>query len=359
MALEHSPSAAITLPPELVKHVVDYVGNVNRLIEGFADNEARLARKEEIRHLSVCALTCVYWAHICREKIFEIIMLQSPSDLREYRSMAFTSPSPRFLPMSDYLLCLICVYTCNHYMWFYGVSGLVIKLRESQRKNRVANVHFRVHRQEPEPPEGEASQLQQSPLRHLSYALPRSPPTFPLRNDGGSLMTALGNIRVRDMTELKKPIVDAGGLWGGQGMSYYVSMEAVTWDTPTSVEMETLASSHFSQHTGTFSDISDDLLPSASATGCTDDVMVVAIQLHTWANMPSRIRRNRTLRSSFSVLIPDYPCMLSIFQDLYTDAQASGIAQGYRIFVQQADTGFFTLWMSTMFGSEIGASTRT
>ena len=61
-------SIAAGIPPELFKNILAFVGDDNRLgnngtFDAFPYNNPA-TRREEMQHLSVCALTCVYWAQL-------------------------------------------------------------------------------------------------------------------------------------------------------------------------------------------------------------------------------------------------------------------------------------------------------
>ena len=74
-----------TIPPELFKVILFYVckhaiGLLDPLL-------AMPNRKEAVRDITVCSLTCLYWARIYREAIFDRISIKSYEDLRAFPSL--------------------------------------------------------------------------------------------------------------------------------------------------------------------------------------------------------------------------------------------------------------------------------
>ena len=83
-----APSLAASIPPELFKSILVYVGDEERLDNHHIFNTASpehvsavAARRDEMRHLSAYTLTCVYWAQLTRGRMFECLILRSSKDM--------------------------------------------------------------------------------------------------------------------------------------------------------------------------------------------------------------------------------------------------------------------------------------
>ena len=64
------------IPPELFENILSFVGDDNRL-HLLTEPLDLAARRGEMKHLSACAATCVYWARLTRWHMFEHIVVQS------------------------------------------------------------------------------------------------------------------------------------------------------------------------------------------------------------------------------------------------------------------------------------------
>ncbi|KAI0084294.1 hypothetical protein BDY19DRAFT_541316 [Irpex rosettiformis] len=102
-SLSRMSSLGASIPPELFEHILVYVGDEDRLWNG----KDPMARREEMKHLSACALTCVYWAQLTRWRMFYRLVLRSAKDINDLRSL------------------LQIYYKLGDIPWFHNVSGLV------------------------------------------------------------------------------------------------------------------------------------------------------------------------------------------------------------------------------------------
>ena len=130
-----SESLAASIPPELFRDILAYVGDEARL--GF-DKYLRFsssldpdARREEMKHLSACASTCVYWAQLTRERMFEHLILRSSKDMYGLLSLLRAPQSPRIPPICNILGDLYVYYTLGDHPWFHNLAGLPSRYRIS------------------------------------------------------------------------------------------------------------------------------------------------------------------------------------------------------------------------------------
>ena len=127
-----SESLAASIPPELFKNVLAYVGDecllVNTdMLDTTSPNHvsAIAARRDEMRHLSACTLTCVYWAQLTREHLFQRLILRSSKDMSGLLSFIHAPQSPRIPPICDILRYLFVYYTLGDQPWFHNLAGPV------------------------------------------------------------------------------------------------------------------------------------------------------------------------------------------------------------------------------------------
>ncbi|KAI0092282.1 hypothetical protein BDY19DRAFT_590732 [Irpex rosettiformis] len=156
-------SLAESIPPELFKNILIYVGDEGRL----EPCEDPTARREEMRHLSACSLTCVYWAQLTRKRMLDTLVLRSGKDLYGLRLLHRASSSDRLPSIGELLRELAIFYKLGDLPWFHNVSGLV-----ASGLNRV---YF--HVLGPVPPAFTAGNTRRSVLHPLFFAVPR---VFPM-----------------------------------------------------------------------------------------------------------------------------------------------------------------------------------
>ncbi|KAI0092283.1 hypothetical protein BDY19DRAFT_590783 [Irpex rosettiformis] len=155
-------SLAASIPPELFKGILLYVGDWGRL----RPREDPTVRREEMKHLSACALTCVYWAQLTRGRMFKRLALRSPKDLCGLRSFLRASSSGRLPSIGELLRELVIFYKLGDIPWFHNVPGLV-----ASGGYYLGLVHF--HVLGPVPPAITAGNTRWSILHPLFFAVPR------------------------------------------------------------------------------------------------------------------------------------------------------------------------------------------
>ncbi|KAI0704349.1 hypothetical protein BC835DRAFT_1516986 [Cytidiella melzeri] len=111
-----------TVPPELFQAILYYVGcdeyyALSRSPQRFDLQESR----NMLRHLASCSLTCVYWAHACRPKLFEYIRVQKLDDWLELSSLILNTPQ-RFTPVSAYIRYVLLVQRLDERSWLHTLS---------------------------------------------------------------------------------------------------------------------------------------------------------------------------------------------------------------------------------------------
>ncbi|KAI0084303.1 hypothetical protein BDY19DRAFT_997794 [Irpex rosettiformis] len=158
-------SLGASIPPELFEDILFYVGDEGRLWCSVDPT----ARREEMKHLSACALTCVYWAQLTRERMFRRLVLRSAKDINDLRSLLRASSSDRLNPIGKILLELVIYYKLGDLLWFYNVPGLV-----ASGADKLYGVFF--HVLGPVPPAFMAGNTRRSVLHPLFFAVPRVMP---------------------------------------------------------------------------------------------------------------------------------------------------------------------------------------
>lgn len=92
------------IPPELLRHILEKMcdsEHARALLHPLTHVEVP-NRKEAIKHVTACSLTCVYWAQICREQLFGDVWIKSYEDMRAFSSLVANTPK-RFEPISNYV----------------------------------------------------------------------------------------------------------------------------------------------------------------------------------------------------------------------------------------------------------------
>ncbi|KAI0091512.1 hypothetical protein BDY19DRAFT_630281 [Irpex rosettiformis] len=158
-------SLGASIPPELFEHILFYVGDRKRLML----SEDPRARREEMKHLSACALTCVYWAQMTRGRMFDRLILRSAKSISGLQSLLHASPSDRLGSLGTILKELVICYKLGDLLWFYNVPGLV-----ASGANKLHWVDF--HILGPVPPAFTAGNTRRSILHPLFFAVPRVMP---------------------------------------------------------------------------------------------------------------------------------------------------------------------------------------
>ncbi|KAI0084318.1 hypothetical protein BDY19DRAFT_542839 [Irpex rosettiformis] len=155
-------SLGASIPPELFEDILFYVGDGDRLMP----SEDPTARREEMKHLSACALTCVYWAQLTRVDMFQRLVLRSSKDISGLRSLLRASSSDRLDPIGTFFEELVIYYKLDDVPWFHNVPGLV-----ASGADVLDSVCL--HVLGPVPPAFTAGNTRQSILHPLFFAVPR------------------------------------------------------------------------------------------------------------------------------------------------------------------------------------------
>ncbi|KAI0693468.1 hypothetical protein BC835DRAFT_1071915 [Cytidiella melzeri] len=109
-------ATAADIPPELFKHILYHVGSGSQVLRQFGSQE----RRDTITHLASCSLTCVYWAHASRPKLFEAIRLQCLEDLQGLSSLVLDTPKG-FTPVSEYIHYAELVQRADERFWLHAL----------------------------------------------------------------------------------------------------------------------------------------------------------------------------------------------------------------------------------------------
>lgn len=156
-------SIAASMPPELFANTLSFVGDPSRL----RPHEDPRARREEMKHLSACASTCVYWAKLIRPRIFAEPVLRSAKDLHGLQSLLrCSSPSTRIDPIKRLIRCPNVFYKLGDYPWFCNLGEL-----EAYRTREWSSVDL--HVAGPVPPGFISANTQRAVLHPLFYSVPR------------------------------------------------------------------------------------------------------------------------------------------------------------------------------------------
>ncbi|KAI0681708.1 hypothetical protein BC835DRAFT_1425307 [Cytidiella melzeri] len=111
-------ATAASIPPELFADILHHVGYVaysrSPMLRQFDSQE----RRDTIRHLASCSLTCVSWARACRPKIYKHIRLQSWNDLHRLSSLVLGT-SAHFTPVSAYIEYAELVQRLDERFWLH------------------------------------------------------------------------------------------------------------------------------------------------------------------------------------------------------------------------------------------------
>ncbi|KAI0092212.1 hypothetical protein BDY19DRAFT_903925 [Irpex rosettiformis] len=128
--------------------------------------EHPMARREEMKHLSACALTCVYWAQLTRQRMFERLVLWSPKDLCGLRPLLRASKNGRLDPIGHFIRVLVVYYKLGDHPWFHSVGGLEASGADELR-------HVYLHILGPVPPAFTVGDTRRSVSHPLFYAVLR------------------------------------------------------------------------------------------------------------------------------------------------------------------------------------------
>lgn len=155
-------SIGAIVPPELFANILSFVGDEVRL----CPREDPTDRREEMKHLSACALTCVYWAQLTRPHMFSEPVLRSADDLHRLHSFLRASVSERIEPIGRFIRRPSVFYKLGDHLWFYHLG----RLKASGAHELLG---MTLHINGPVPPEFMFSNTQRPILHPLFYSSPR------------------------------------------------------------------------------------------------------------------------------------------------------------------------------------------
>ena len=244
-------SLATTIPPELLNNILSFVGDEERL-HPLEHHFSLGARQEEMRHLSVCASTCVYWAQLTRERMFELLVLRSSEDLYNLQSL-LRAPSitpSRIKPIAETLLEIVVYYMLGDRPWFHNIGGL-----KAHGAPHLRCLYLRITG--PATPVFTAASTRRPVLHPLFFASPRALPVkFSCR-----FHISIENLHLPNPASLFNLMQDCLSLY-----PQHARCSNLTWDQDSQVTPLS--------GLGMFKPAcrADSLLP-VSAVGCTDDVL--------------------------------------------------------------------------------------
>ncbi|KAI0791548.1 hypothetical protein BC629DRAFT_369065 [Irpex lacteus] len=104
------------IPPELIQRILfDVCEDADKLLDL---GTTVPNRKEAIKNITACSLTCVYWAHICRWQLFCIVCIKSYEDMRAFLALVVNTPT-KFLPISQHMSSATLVQRVGDRPWLH------------------------------------------------------------------------------------------------------------------------------------------------------------------------------------------------------------------------------------------------
>ncbi|KAI0089973.1 hypothetical protein BDY19DRAFT_95016 [Irpex rosettiformis] len=311
-------SVAATIPPELLKKIIDFVGN-EILLSGYDGGHMDYAaRRAEMQHLSVCSLTCVYWARITRRKMFSTIVLRSLQDIRDLNALFSTSSAVldirRIPSLLDCLVRWVVDYQLGEYLWFLKLQPL-LRIQEEYRLYASSDSNIAlsqpsldIHVSDRRPPSTNKTHFRYQSARHpLFYAMPRPIPLLRFRS--GIIRLFLEDIHFANLRELRNLVGDFNlDRWDTK----QIFCRRITWGDSTRLQPSSFASlstsveSRFSYNSG----------PSVIAYQCTDNVLATL-------NCSTKALAG-AFRWVSQLCIQDYDHLLDIVQGLYDNINVDG-----------------------------------
>ena len=263
-----TPSLAASIPPELFENILAYVRNEAQL---FSDDifdttsphnaSALAARRDGMRYLSACALTCVYWAQLTRQHIFFLLILRSSKDMYGLLSLFRAPQSPRITPICDILQDLYVYYTLGDHPWFHNLAGLRSRHRISHLEDVILYITG------PATPAFVAASTRGSVLHPLFFAAPRV--LSVVLSKGYNLAFYIQNIHLPNPTVFFNLLQDCLSL-----RPLFINCTNLTWDVQVDPVLQATPSSIGLKYT-CHHDRDDHY--SNNVSGCTDDVLVAAM----------------------------------------------------------------------------------
>ncbi|KAI0798623.1 hypothetical protein BC629DRAFT_236032 [Irpex lacteus] len=202
-------ATAADIPPELFRRILlDVCEDADRLLYLSRDVPDR---KERIKNIAACSLTCAYWAHICRWELFHTVWIKNYQDMHVFSSLVANTPK-RFTPISKCVGNAILVQRAEDRPWIHllRLQPSLFRCRDSAR--------IRVHLHIEDGP-NDAVSSRQSTGRRLFASLPRIPPSSCFLCDY-LLIDMAHFVTPRDLTSLVAKFIPTAALM----------LTNVTWD---------------------------------------------------------------------------------------------------------------------------------
>ena len=269
-------SLAASIPPELFKDILSFVGDTTLLIPQAQSSEDQPARRAEMKHLSVCASTCIYWARLTRERMLSMLILRSYTDLCDFRSLLRAPSSTRLDPIGNLVQALYVFYKLDDRFWPHNVGGLKVHgLRSLYRM--VMHVRGPI-------PNGFTAHNNQAVLHPLFVSMPKAL-SMGLRTCTNGLHIMIADIHFPNLIILHNLLQDLVSL-GPLNMI----CSRLTWDTgPESPSLHPNGMGFSCS------------LSNVHVTGCTNDFLVAGMVV----NIPRRQYRQPCVSLSDTVHLVD------------------------------------------------------
>ncbi len=162
------------IPPELFRHILLDVCENAIVLLGLSREVPN--RKEAIKNVTACSLTCVYWARICREELFWSVWIKNYEDMRAFLALVVDTPA-RFMPISEYVWSTTLVQRVGDRPWLHLIRMQPSSFQFWPWQHQIS-IGFRI-----ENPPNNATSLQSSTSQRFFASLPRTPPSSCLQCD--------------------------------------------------------------------------------------------------------------------------------------------------------------------------------
>lgn len=153
------------IPPELFKRILrDVCEDAERLLD--LDKPVP-SRKEAIKNVTACSLTCVYWAHICRRALFWAVWIKNYEDMCAFAVLVANTPA-KFTPISKHVGYATIVQRVEDRPWLH-----LVRMQPSLFRFLRFNIIFHIE----DAPKDTSTSSQRSMSRRLFACLSRTPPS--------------------------------------------------------------------------------------------------------------------------------------------------------------------------------------
>lgn len=109
-------ASAADLPQELFEGILYYVCEYARRLLDLGTEMQN--RKEAIKDVAACSLTCIYWARTCRRRMFRRLWVKSYEDLCAYSQLVLSTPKT-LTPLSEHVTVATLVQHIDDRPWIY------------------------------------------------------------------------------------------------------------------------------------------------------------------------------------------------------------------------------------------------